>query len=91
MKSFMDLLTTTETRTLMMMWRKADLEVLLSLEIVIDTSNGNVFPFDADGNIRWEQRDHINSLDLDQYRITKFDQGIIDDTKKKLGSISKKQ
>ena len=91
MKSFMDLLTTTETRTLMMMWRKAVLEVLFSLEIVIDTSNGNVFPFDADGNIRWEQRDHINSLDLDQYRITKFDQGIIDDTKKKLGSISKKQ
>ena len=90
MKSFMDLLTVTETRTLMMMWRKADLELLFSLEIVIDTSNGNVFPFDADGNIRWEQRDHINSLDLDQYQITKFDQGIIDDTKKKLGSISKK-
>lgn len=90
MKSFMDLLTVTETRTLMMMWRKADLELLFSLEIVIDTSNGNVFPFDADGNIRWEQRDHINNLDLDQYQVTNFDQGIIDDTISKLGAISKK-
>ena len=91
MKSFMDLLTVTETRNLMMMWRKADLELLFSLEIVLDTSNGNVFPFDANGNIRWEMRDHINNLDLDQYQVTNFDQGIIDDTISKLGAISKKQ
>ena len=91
MRSFTDLLTVTEARTLMMMWRKADLEVLFSLEIVIDTSNGNVFPFDANGNVRWEQRDHINNLDLDQYQVTNFDQRIIEDTISKLGAISKKQ